>query len=314
MLRVPGRDDTDSIESYLARCLEMPVRVGVLLGTRRVNQKPVLQVFDPQGHLLAYAKVGHNPLTTELVRNEARALTRIGALDPRCFRVPRLIHHGQWAGLEVLVTSPLVAGPGRGGVPPEARVKAMLELAGLRGWTTSSLVESGFWTRTRDEVRRLAAASHVDQLASLTEAVEHRHGGDTVHLGSWHGDWSRWNMNLRDGVVQIWDWERYDPEVPLGFDGVHFAAQRIRAGRGDLQQQEQAFLQAAPRHLQELGLHPSQHDLTLSLYLVAVLVRYAEALTHSATPGLRRRHDWALSLLERRCQDARPQLLRGPPA
>ena len=37
-------------------------------------------------------------------------------------------------------------------------------------------------------------------------------------------------MNTRDGVVQIWDWERYDPEVPWGFDAVHFAAQAIRLG------------------------------------------------------------------------------------
>jgi hypothetical protein len=121
-------------------------------------------------------------------------------------------------------------------------------------------------------------------------------------------------MNMRDGVVQIWDWERYDAEVPLGFDGVHLAAQHIRSGRGDLHRQEHDFLRAAPARLRELGVHPSQHDLTVTLYLAAVAVRYADALTHSATPALRRRQDWALSLLERRCDEARLRLVRGRPA
>ena len=90
MLRVPGRDPSaSSVETHLARHFGTPVRVGVLLGTRRVNQKPVLQVFDLGGRLLGYAKVGHNELTAALVRREAAALASIEAQAPRWFRVPR---------------------------------------------------------------------------------------------------------------------------------------------------------------------------------------------------------------------------------
>ena len=108
MLRVPGRDPSaDSVETHLARRFGTPVRVGVLLGTRRVNQKPVLQVFDLDGRLLGYAKVGHNDLTAALVRREAAALASIGAQAPQCLPGPSALHHGQWAGLDILVTSPL---------------------------------------------------------------------------------------------------------------------------------------------------------------------------------------------------------------
>ncbi len=70
----PGADPhADSIENHLAGVLGTEVRVGVMLGPRRVNQKPVLQIFGLDG-TLGYAKVGHNALTAALVRHEADSL------------------------------------------------------------------------------------------------------------------------------------------------------------------------------------------------------------------------------------------------
>jgi hypothetical protein len=300
MLRVPGADPrADSIENHLAEHFGTPVRVGVLLGTRRVNQKPVLQVFDLDGRLLGYAKVGHNELTAALVRHEASALTTIGAHSPRSFRAPQLVHHGRWAGLEVIAISPMVADPGQAGVPRTARIEAMRELLALGGTSRLPLVRSGFWKRLRTAIASLPAGDRTERLARLAVAIEDEHRGDLLTLGGWHGDWSRWNMNLRGGVVQLWDWERYDAEVPAGFDALHFAAHAIRPGRGDLRQQEQTFLRAVPASLGELGVQLAEHDLTLRTYLFTIAVRYVDALGHSATPALERRTEWALSLMER---------------
>ena len=41
------------------------------------------------------------------------SLAAVGSHLPRSFRLPRLLHHGRWAGLEVLVISPLPARPAR---------------------------------------------------------------------------------------------------------------------------------------------------------------------------------------------------------
>ena len=56
---------------------------------------------------------------------------------------------------------------------------------------------------------------------SRGDAIEALRGRPRVTFGGWHGDWGRWNMGMGDGVLQLWDWERYDPEVPVGFDGLH---------------------------------------------------------------------------------------------
>jgi hypothetical protein len=299
MLRVPGTDPrADSIEHHLAGCFGTEVRVGVLLGTRRVNQKPVLQIFDLDGRLRGYAKVGHNELTAGLVRREAASLAAMGGHDLRSFRVPRLLHHAQWAGLEVLVISALTTDP-RQRVTRAVRHTAMREVAHLRDTTSVPLAGSGFWARQRHTVELLAGEPAGRRLRAAADAIGLRHGDDVVSLGGWHGDWGRWNMAMGDGTLQLWDWERYDPEVPIGFDGLHFAAQSVRPGEPEEHRQEELFLRSVPETLGELGVHSDQHDLILRLYLLEIAGRYVEALTHGETPTLRRRTSWVLSVLER---------------
>jgi hypothetical protein len=311
IVRVPGTDPAaDSIERHLAECFGTEVRVGVILGTRRVNQKPVLQIFDRAGRLLGYAKIGHNDLTAGLVRAEATSLAAVGGQRPRSFRVPEVLHHGQWAGLEVLVLSDLTTDP-QEPVTAATRITAMREVATLTGTTERTLGDSRFWARLRSACARLADQSRGARLAAAADALQRTHGDDLVQLGGWHGDWGHWNMGMRDGVLQVWDWERFDPEVPLGFDGLHHAAQSVRPSEREAARQEATFLRSVPETLAEVDVDPERHELTLRLYLLEIALRYVDALTHGATPALTRRTEWALSLLERRLGSAHLALVEG---
>jgi hypothetical protein len=302
VLRVEGRDPgADSIEQYLSERLGTDVRVGILLGTRRVNQKPVLQLFGADGTTLGYAKVGHNDLTAALVRREATALARVVGRAPRTFRVPEVLHEGRWAGLEVLVLSPLGAGR-REPVSGSALLAAERELAGLEGTTTSVLADSSFWSRVRGTAAELREATDGHRLRTVVAHLEARHGADRLDFGAWHGDWGDWNMGMAGGALHVWDWERYDPAVPVGFDTLHHAAQGVRPGEREAARQESAFLGSVPGRLALLGVGTDRHDVTLRLYLVEIALRYLDALTHGATPALRRRTSWVLSLLERLCE------------
>jgi hypothetical protein len=313
MLRVQGDDpDADSVEGYLSRSLRTDVRVGVLLGTRRANQKPVLQVFSRDGTVLGYAKVGHNDLTAGLVRREAAAVATVGLHLPRSFRLPEVLHEGRWAGLEVLVLSPLTTDRGHA-VPRPALVAAMREVAWLVGVADAPLAESGFWSRIRGAASAFADGPDSRRLQHAVSALEQQDGAHPVGLGGWHGDWGPWNMGTAHGELQVWDWERYDPEVPLGFDALHFGAQGVRPGDRAERRQERAFLRSVPSCLAELGVHPAQHDLTLRLYLVEIAVRYLDALRGGATPALRRRTSWVLTLLEHLTDQTRSVHLEARP-
>ncbi len=311
-LRVATADpQAESIETHLADRLGTDVRVGVLLGTRRPNQKPVLQVFARDGRVLGYAKIGHNDLTATLVRREAAALAAIDGSALRTFRTPELLHHGQWAGLEVLVMSALTTNS-RLRVTPAARVAAMRELSRLSGTTSAPLADTTFFERLRADAQRLSTEPMGPRLLAAADALERAHGDDPVELGSWHGDWGGWNMGLDgDGVLQLWDWERFDSQVPLGFDGLHFAVQALRPGRRDATRDEEMLVASVPGILTELGVPRCQQDLSLRLYLLEMAIRYVDALMRSDAPPLRRRADWVLAFLERQLEHSRPTLVEG---
>ncbi|MGY2701903.1 hypothetical protein [Nocardioides sp. HB32] len=312
VLRVSATDpDADSIERHLSACLGTAVRVGVMLGTRRANQKPVLPVFEVHGgRLLAYAKVGHNELTRRLVDQEARALLRLADHELRHFRVPAVLHHGPWAGLQVLAVSPLASDRDRV-VTAGARTAATWELSHLGGVSCAPLTESTFWRRLHEAISALPARPDRDHLGAAAHAVAADHGTDRVRLGGWHGDWGHWNMGMSGSVVDVWDWERYEPDVPLGFDGLHFAAQLVRPGERDQRRQEQQFFASVPELLVDLGIPTADHELTLRLYLLHIGVRYADALRHGSTPALVRRTAWVLAQLDRLGETARPVSTKG---
>src|SRR5262249_34265414 len=158
--------------------------------------------------------------------------TEIHRLAPRSFEVPRVLHHGQWSGLEVLLISPLPT-ERRQVVPAGVRIAAMREVAHLAGTTESPLSSSAFLSRLRDEAERLADRPNGARLLASIETIEQRHGADVVSLGAWHGDWGTWNMGMDGSALKVWDWERFTTDVPVGFDAVHFAAQAVQPGRRD---------------------------------------------------------------------------------
>src|SRR5205823_1282440 len=93
------------LRHHLARVLGAEsVQLAVRVGATRPNGKPVVQVADRSGRVLAYAKVGWNDLTGPLVAAEAAALDALAAGEPpRSFRVARLLHAGGWHGNQLAV-------------------------------------------------------------------------------------------------------------------------------------------------------------------------------------------------------------------
>jgi hypothetical protein len=215
----------ESIEDRLGALLSQRVVVSVGLGSARANRKPILHVLTPRGEPVAFVKVGDTAMARELIAGEAAALGRLAERSFRGLSVPRVLHHGEWRGLDLLVLSPLPTGAfsirSRRGAP----VAAMRELTGAT--RRLPLTRSPFWSRFGD-----VPLEDPDQRKRLSDAVARigeKYGDDEVDFGAWHGDWTPWNMAWHGGRVQLWDWERYDPEVPAGLDLLHY---RLQTGGG----------------------------------------------------------------------------------
>ncbi|RAY14322.1 hypothetical protein DPM19_15230 [Actinomadura craniellae] len=225
-----GPAEPDGIDRYLRSVLG-DVLVGLYVRpARRANRKPVLQVLTPAGEMVGFVKVGVDPLTRRLVRAERDALTALGAAPLRTVRPPEVLHHGEWRGLEVLVSSALPVWEPRRPMSEERLGTVLREIATAAGEHRAPLAGSAYWADLNKRLAGLDDGPETTALRAAADAIGAHAGGEELRFGAWHGDFSPWNLaNLADGVP-VWDWERFATGVPLGFDAFHYHLQSRVAG------------------------------------------------------------------------------------
>ena len=268
-LRVEGEDLPGSLRSHLREHAGVAGHWAMPVSRARANRKPVLQMIGDDGAPVAFVKVGTNPLTARLVRDEAdalRALHRSGSkLD-----IPRVLWSGSWQDLELLVLAPLPL-RGQTAEPPwDAVVATARTIAEVNGRRTAVLRETTYW---RDLGGRLTG--HDDErsraLATVWRDLDGTAARSSLDLGAWHGDWAPWNMAWVDGRVLVWDFERFAGGVPIGFDLVHHDLQtRILDPQRDTETIVSDRLVEAPRLLGPLGVRPEAASLVVAAYLLEI--------------------------------------------
>ncbi|MEL7210505.1 MAG: hypothetical protein AAGK32_20120, partial [Actinomycetota bacterium] len=103
-----GEDVERSFPAHVARLLGISTpSYAVTMGGPRYNRKPVLTVFDGDGRLVAFVKLGADPVTDGFVANEAHWLAVLGAASVGGFEAPRVLEAGSWRDRAFLITSPL---------------------------------------------------------------------------------------------------------------------------------------------------------------------------------------------------------------
>jgi hypothetical protein len=298
-----GADDAEAraatIESHLAEVLGTEVLVSMYLGAPRANRKPVLQVLTPDGRTLAYVKVGVDPLTSRLVRAEAAALTTLAAAGLRRLTAPRVLHTGEWRGLTLLVQSPLPVGS-RTGRPGWSRVAAaQSEVAAIGSSPAVPLAGSPYWTALTERIAGLPATGAAEELAALAERATSAFGDVPLRFGAWHGDWTPWNTAAGDDLL-VWDWERFAPSVPVGYDALHWGLQMDLVNRlADPSESAVRSLVSAPSRLEAFGVSAREARATAVGYLAELSTRYLADRQVEAGARLGNVGAWLLPAMDR---------------
>jgi hypothetical protein len=276
-----GDEAFDLIGSVLPTILREPrIEVAISIGRQlRPNLKPVLQIMDPDGRVLAYAKIGWNDLTRELVRNEARALRAWGSSAPRRFDVPRLIHEGEWNGSAITVLSPnphRLFRRGRRNALPAADILG--EVASLGGTERSALGTSPYWAHLKERIDGIAMTEEsAVALRSVLTSLEASHGDEELRFGSCHGDWAPWNMSVAGGRLFVWDWERWAHPMPVGSDALHFWFEvGFHKERKDVTAASRSALARSLETFDRLGVARSSRRTLQQLFLIERLLRVEE--------------------------------------
>lgn len=288
----------DSIESHLSEVLGRPVRVAMRLGPPRANSKPVLQVLDAGGRTVGFAKVGNTALTRELVTAEANALDLLDSATMHHLVTPKVLHHGRWQGLEVLLQSPLHPHTRRR--PSQATVLSAMREVSLCGEVRAEpLAYSSYLGRLQD---RLLQLPHDDSSAMLHQtlgALAHECTQSRWWFGSWHGDWTVWNTRADQGRLQVWDWERYEPLVPCGFDTIHQHVQSLLGSPSQRGRAAHRTLADAERLLRPWDQPAGQSRAIVTAYLVDIGARYLADDQAASGNRAGRLETWLLPALAR---------------
>lgn len=278
--------------------------MAVILGTPRLNRKPVLQVLSEAGEVLGYVKAAWNDLTRNLVRNEAAVLGDLASDQRNSFRAPTLMYHGAWGSLELLAASPLPHTV----KPQEAQVfepplPVITEIA--RMWSTreARLADSPYWAGVRERLAARAGAVSAsggsDPLTPVVDHIEARYGDVPLRFGAWHGDFTPWNMARLDDGIFVWDWERAAP-APVGLDLLHFLFQSVCRFEGrNPDRSVEICRERTPGLLPLLDVPRNAEDALWSLYRMELLFRYDEARLAGVLEQRSRIHSGILEMFAR---------------
>ena len=264
-----------AIESYLGEVLRSEVLLSMYLGAPRANRKPVLQILNPAGRTVAYAKVGIDPLTCQLVRAEAAALRRLATAGLKRTTPPQVLHDGPWNGLELLVQSPLPV-DGRRWRPDIRRVlESQAEVAAIGRSTGERLAGSTYWASLLGRIQALPPSPAAGKLALSTARLAHELGNVPLDVGAWHGDWTPWNTAQVGDRLLVWDWERFGTAVPVGFDTLHWHLQSDLVERlADPLESARRCVSEAGQRLAPLGVTQGQARAAAISYLIELTTRY----------------------------------------
>ncbi|MCP3787742.1 hypothetical protein NLX85_30715 [Micromonospora sp. A3M-1-15] len=288
------------LDAYLAEVLGERALVSLHIGPARANRKPVLQLLAPDGRALGYAKLGVDPLTRALVDAEAAALRRLADLPLGPVTVAGVRHHGDWHGHALLVQEALpVRLPRATPAAAEAAERAaMVAVAGCLGVRRRSWAGSDHAARLADAVDALGARPEAGRLRAALKTVADL--DPTVAFGAWHGDWNSGNSAvLADGRVLVWDWERFEADVPVGYDELHRAVQTAIGNDGvEPVEAARALIAGADRALAPFDPDGRGADLVAVLYLVELAARYLRDRQAEAGARLGHVDTWLLPAVE----------------
>jgi hypothetical protein len=289
-------DLVHSLQTEVAQRLGEPVVLSLGVGSARANRKPVLEAIAADGRPLAFVKLADDAVTRGLLTVEAGALRRLAGRAPEGLRVPRLIHHGHWHGVDLLVQSTLVTPPWPAHRRASRPYRAMRSLAAAFPTGRLGPAESPGWQRIVEDagaIRDLARAEIFDR---VREAVGVRLDGIELAHGAWHGDWTPWNMAWVRAEVRLWDWERFSDGVPVGLDPLHYTLAHY-AGRIGWAQALTRIRDRAAEIVAPIGVSADEAEPVLLWYLLDLSRRYLLASGPAGGRPLRERTDVLLRFL-----------------
>jgi hypothetical protein len=295
------------LATWIAGRLGVPeVGLHVAAGTPGGHRKPVVQVVDPHGRILAYAKVGWDPGTVELVRHEEQMLRSFGELPLHSALVPVVTGSGFWQGRYVLLLEPFPRA-GRDQASFELGAQHIEFLEELEKRHAGPALVRGLEIREQVAIAARELRDKGFNLeALLVGDVPGRLIADeqAVPFAPCHGDFVPWNVRRVGSRLLVVDWEDARQMAPMGYDMFHWVTQTTGLLRRESGRQVLARLGLRGRSDEAIRLFRTRADLSMTeietlfaLYLIDRLCHSIRLDGDAVNPADRRQRQLWIRLL-----------------
>lgn len=299
--RLPQTEESTELARLLTEvCVQegLPGEFVIHLGPPRSNRKPVAVILDASGPT-ALVKVGMNRLTNSLVRNESTALRTLGEREHDLFRAPDVLGAGSIEEHEYLVQSVLPVEREGAAVQASDLARVSAQVAAFEAASPSALADGEWGQKMAARVAALPAGADRTAIESGWTSLCRTSVHEFSH-GSWHGDLSPWNCISAGSTVLVWDWERWDTGIPVGFDLLHWHLFRGVADGLTFAQAALRLTQSGSDALTDSGLcEPSYCDELINAYLIEIATRFTTDNQRAAGSEAGRITDWLPPALSR---------------
>lgn len=301
-----GGDAMARLEDDFARALGVgEVRVAFYLGVPGAYRKITVQVTDPDGETLAFAKIATSPTTERLIDYERGVLLRLGESGGLRGRVPEVLHAFDWQGSRTLLITDGPSRPGPGHLSEahlELCTRIFLPFARRMDFGESPMMER--MSRRLSEVGPRLPGPLLSLLNRALGLLGDELGTVSLPVSLSHGDFAPWNTRIGPSGLFVFDWDgAQDGTAPL-YDIFHFQA--IQAALLDRQDHlpDRSFLRDALA-----GLWPEGQEHLPWLYLSYLLdmnLFYGEARMAAPDVGDERVWNWFGGRIESFLEDGPP--------
>jgi thymidylate kinase len=265
---------TERLFSHLTKVINRrDVSFAVSWGTPGAHQKPVIQVMESGGRIIAYVKEGWNRETRDLVRHETEILRELSSCTLSSFLLPEVIHVDEWEERLLLFLSTPKGNPRP--APKEMTSDCLAILCELRALNVKNirLEESQLWKELLTYTGQDFDHGHSQLWEEGKLFLEKSLKNHIMQFHLCHGDFTPWNMRVLDGRRVLFDWEYSMREGPPGYDLIHFHYQSSTLLHSRGQKKIFSDLLGIARALRHFGGGMTRIEPLLLLYFMHRLTR-----------------------------------------
>ncbi|MCZ8285666.1 MAG: phosphotransferase, partial [Bacteroidia bacterium] len=192
-------------------------------GTIGPNNKSV--VFTQKDGIDSFIKIAGTEKAQKLIEKEATLLNRLRVSNIQTFVFPEVVDLTN----SVLQLSDISKDAERTSQLSDAHINALIEMNELTS-IKMTLSENECWNNLKKELSHLAdnqdSRMPKGMIRKLNKLIKQINGNEEIEVCLSHGDFTPWNMFVKDDQLHIYDWELADYFKPLGFDLFHFIVQQ----------------------------------------------------------------------------------------